>query len=80
MANAFKKRSKKLEVGRHMPPLYHKLPGEDYDVRKSPAVKWLIKNPAILEFVWDQFKQSSDVIYDADSGKWIGVDWEGDEE
>lgn len=73
------KRSKKLVVGRFMPPLYHKLPTEEYDVRKSEAVNWLIKNPAILEFVWQQFKQSKDVVFDPSTGKWQGVDWEGDE-
>lgn len=69
------KRSGKLEVGRYMPPLYHKLPEEDYDVRKSHAVKWLIKNPSILEYIWDKFKQSNDIIYDPVTGKWQGADY-----
>lgn len=73
------KRSEKLKPGRYMPPLFHKLPGEDYDVKKSEAVKWLIKNPTILEYVWNKFKQSKDIIYDPSTGKWQGVDWEADE-
>lgn len=74
------KRSKKLQPGRIMPPLYHKLPGEEYDVRKSEVVNWLIRNPSILEYVWDKFKNSNDVVYDPSTGKWQGVDWEGDDE
>ena len=79
MANAFRKRSQKLNVGKIMPPSFHKIPGSEYDVRKSEAVQWLIKNPSILEFVWDQFKQSGDVLYNPETGKWQGVDWEDDE-
>ena len=30
-----KKVSKELDVARNMPPLYHKLPGEEYDVNKD---------------------------------------------
>ncbi|MGE4272084.1 MAG: hypothetical protein AB7E31_04340 [Desulfitobacterium sp.] len=74
MANAFKKRSKKLDVGRNLPPLYHKLPGQEYDVKKSEVVKWLIQRPSILEFLWDQFKQSGDIFYNPDTGKWQGID------
>lgn len=73
------KRSKKLSVGRNLPPSYHKLPGQDYDVKKSEAVKWLIERPSILEYVWDKFKQSDDVFYNPDTGKWQGVDYEEDE-
>lgn len=76
MANAFKSRSKKLSVGRFLPPSFHKLPNEDYDVRKSEVVKWLIERPSILEFVWDQFKQSNDVFYNSKTGKWQGVDYD----
>lgn len=78
MSNRFK-RSEKLKVGRLMPPKYHKLPDETYDVKKSEAVQWLIKNPAILEYIWDKYKQSNDVVYNPSTRKWQGVDWEGEE-
>ncbi|HLR16197.1 MAG TPA: hypothetical protein VK144_10240 [Bacillota bacterium] len=61
-----------------MPPLYHKIPGQEYDVRKSEAVKWLIKNPSILEYIWDKFKNSNDVFYDPSTGKWQGVDFDNE--
>ena len=59
-----------------MPPRYHKLPGEDYDIKKSEGVNWLIQCPDILEYVWDQFKQSGDIEYNPETGKWQGVDYE----
>ncbi|MCR8978710.1 hypothetical protein [Brevibacillus laterosporus] len=76
MVNLVGKRSKKLKVGRKLPPGYHKLPGEEYDIRKSEVVQWLIQQPSIQEFVWDQFKQSGDVSYDQTTGKWRGVDYD----
>lgn len=71
-----KKRSQKLNIGRKLPPSYHKLPGEEYDVNKSQAINWLMQQPDILGFVWDQFKQSGDVIYNPDTGKWQGIDYD----
>ena len=70
------KRSKKLTVGRKMPPMYHKFPNQEFDIKKSEAVQWLIEQPDILSFLWDQFKQSGDVIYDSESGVWTGVDYD----
>lgn len=76
MSNMFGRRSKKLDIGRNMPPGYHKLPGDEYDVQKSEVVQWLIQQPSIQEFVWDQFKMSRDVFYDWTTGKWQGVDYD----
>ncbi|WP_342419233.1 hypothetical protein [Paenibacillus sp. FSL H8-0168] len=75
MANGLGKRSGKLNIGRFMPPGYHKRPGEEYDVSKSEVVQWLIRQPSIQEYVWDQFKMSQDVFYNRATGKWQGVDY-----
>lgn len=77
MTNAARKRSQKLDIGKVLPPGYHKLPGEEYDVRKSEVVQWLIQQPSIQEYVWDQFKMSGDVFFDRVTGKWQGVDYHG---
>jgi hypothetical protein len=71
-----KQKNKKLEVVKHMPPKFHKLPGQEYETKKSEVIKWLIMNPSILEFIWDHVKQSGDVIYNSNTGKWQGVDYE----
>jgi hypothetical protein len=76
MVNANKKRSQKLNIARNLPPSYHKLPGGEYNVKKSEVINWLIQRPSILEFLWDQLKQSGDIFYDPDTGKWQGVDYE----
>ncbi|MGN0508691.1 MAG: hypothetical protein ACI4GX_05605 [Ruminococcus sp.] len=71
-------RSKKLLVARNMPPLYHTIPGQRFDITQSEVLKWLVAQPEILNYIWDNIKNSDDVCYDADTGKWYGVDFEGD--
>lgn len=77
---AVKKRSKKLLVARNLPPSFHKVPGEDYNVKKSEVVNWLIQRPSILEYLWDQIKQSKDIVYNPETGKWHGVDYDEEED
>jgi hypothetical protein len=72
----FKKRSKKLSVARNLPPSYHTLPEKDFDIKKSEVIKWLIDQPEILNYLWDNIKQSGDVEYDAETGIWTGIEYE----
>lgn len=67
-------RSKKLDVAKRMPPLFHKLPGEEFDITKSEAARWLCTQPEIMQWVFDQMNHSENIIYDPDTGKWKGVD------
>lgn len=68
--------NKKMDAIKLMPPLYHKYPGYDYEPQKSEVINWLIKNPNVLEYIWDKFKQSNLVEYNPQTGKWQGVDYE----
>jgi len=61
-------RSKKLLVARNMPPLYHTIPGKNFDIAQSEVVKWLIAQPDILNYIWDNIKNSGDVFYNTDTG------------
>lgn len=78
MANASKRRSKKLSVAKKLPPSYHTLPGQEFDIKKSEVINWLIDQPNILNYLWDNIKQSGDVFYDSETGTWTGVDWNGE--
>ena len=69
-------RSRKLLVARNMPPLYHTIPGQNFDITQSEVIKWLIAQPEIMNYIWDNIKNSDDVYYDADTGKWCGADFE----
>ncbi len=70
------KRSQLLNVARKMPPLFHTIPGQAFDILQSQVLLWLIKQPDILNFIWNNIKQSGDVFYDPKSGKWQGTDCE----
>ena len=67
-----KKLSKKLSVVRRMPPLYHTMPGEEFDILKSRVVKWLIGRPDVLQYLFDEARKN--LIYDQESGTWRGKD------
>lgn len=71
-------RDKRLTVGGEMPPLYHTLPGEQYDPKKSQVLKWISERPGFLAYVFDKLVQSGQIEYDTDTGKWQGVDYDGD--
>jgi len=71
-----KSKSIKIDVASNLPPLYHKLPGEEYNPKKSEVIQWLIQRPSILEFLWDHVKQSGLVVYNQATGKWQGIDHE----
>lgn len=68
------RKNKLLDIARQMPPLRHSIQDERFDITKSEAVKWLVQQPDILSYVWDHVKQSGAIDYNAESGKWIGVD------
>ena len=69
-----KKRSKSLEVARKMPPLYHTLPGEQFDLKKSEVVKWISEQPQLQAWVLDQLKSAGYVEYDPETGLWSGIE------
>lgn len=69
-----------LEHAKKMPPLYHTLPGEDFDMSKSEVANWLIKQPLALHVLFQLIKNVScknhAIEYDSNTGKWQGVDYE----
>lgn len=73
-----KKRSKILEVARFMPPLKHSVPDQDFDVRNSEVVKWLLKHPYTWNYIWNCVKESGAIKYDKETGTWQGVDYDAD--
>lgn len=70
--------SKLLDVAKRMPPLYHTLPGEEFDVSKSEVIQWLIRQPDILSYISNRVRGDSKlIVYDWETGKWQGVDYNG---
>ncbi|WP_199883997.1 hypothetical protein [Anaerosinus massiliensis] len=66
-------RSKIMEVAKFMPPLRHSIPDQEFDVRNSEVLNWLVKQPEILNYVWNNIKSSGAIIYDQRAGRWMGI-------
>jgi hypothetical protein len=71
-----KKISKNMECAKYMPPLKHSVPGQEFDIKNSEAVKWLIRQPEIFNYIWNNIKNSGFIVFDSETGKWQGVDHE----
>lgn len=70
-----KRVSEKLKVIKRMPPSYHTLPGQKFDIKKSEVIRWLIDQPEILNHLWDRLKFSGYVEYDPETRLWTGIDY-----
>lgn len=67
-----KTRSKILEVAKFMPPLANSF----QDIRNSEVLKWLVQQPEVLNYIWNNIKNSGSVVYNPITGKWKGVSYE----
>ncbi len=75
-----KSRQAIVDAARRMPPLYHTLPGEEFNLRKSRTLWWLIKQLPVLKYIWDIVKQSGAITYNPNTKKWVGVDFVQEED
>ena len=60
----------------NMPPLYHTLPGEEYDPEKSEVLKWLSTRPELISYLFSRVRNFKEVAYDPETGIWQGINWE----
>lgn len=65
-----------LNCAKVMPPLYHTLPNEKFDIRKSRVIWWLMKQPEILQKIFDLAANRKMIYFDKETGKWQGVDFD----
>lgn len=70
-----RKYSVNLDAGKKMPPLYHTLPGQDFDYDKSEVLNWIANQPEMLNFVREQLKSAGYIVYNPETGQWTGVDY-----
>jgi len=66
-----------MRVAAKCPPLTHWL-GHDqsFSIAQSEVVKWLIKQPEVLQLVFNIAKHSGAITFDLDSRCWRGVNWQ----
>ena len=65
--------SKVYEIVRKMPPLYHKLPDEEFSFKKSQALAWLIQQDEVLQTVWGKY--SHQLEFNHITRKWTGKNY-----
>ena len=77
MANQKSKRAQELRRAcERMPELVHyvgKGEGAEYDVIKSELVAWLVKQPVVLEFLWQKVRESGAIVYNSETNTWQGL-------
>lgn len=71
-------RDKRLLVANDMPPLRRTMPGEAYDYKNDEVLKWISERPGLLMYVFDRLTAGKHIVYGPDTGKWQGVDCNGD--
>ena len=74
-----KKIPKNLSCVRIMPELRHSVGDGDFDITKSEVVQWLIRQPSVLQYLFDTVRQKDSVepliIYNPDRSTWRGTDY-----
>lgn len=67
-----------LESIKKMPPLLHTVKGEAFDIMQSEAAKWIAAQPEVMQKIFDTARYRGVIRYDAETGRWQGVDYDGD--
>ncbi len=60
-----------------MPELRHSVEGKKFDIMESEVVSWMVANPSVREWMWQQVKDSiviptGAIVFDASSRTWKG--------
>lgn len=64
--------SKHLLCVSDMPALRHK-PGKQYRVEDSEVVAWLVKQPGVLEWLWNRVAKTGIIAFNDELGAWQGI-------
>lgn len=70
------RRNKFIDMAKQMPPLYHKLPGQDFDIKKSCVIRWLLEHKETYDYILRKLQRSGAIKYNSDTNMWQGVDFE----
>lgn len=73
-----KSKDKRLLVACEMPPLYKTKPGMNYSYANDEVLQWISNRPGLLLYVFDKLTADGHIVYNPQTGKWQGVDYEED--
>jgi hypothetical protein len=69
------KHSLKFEAISEMPPLHHKLPGQEFDWSKSEVMNWIVSQPQVRDYIYCKAANAGLIEYNNATGKWTGRDY-----
>jgi hypothetical protein len=67
-----RKHSKVWKRAAQMPPLYHKLPDEEFDFDRSQVVRWLVEQREIREQIFNWCNSTGAIVFR--DGRWHGAE------
>ena len=74
-----KETPKNLNCVRTMPELRHSVGDGDFDITKSEVVQWLIRQPSVLQHLFEVARRKGTaeplIVYNAERGTWRGTDY-----
>ena len=65
--------SKHLQVASLMPPLAHWVGDQPFDIMASAVVGWLVAQPDIRQWLFQQAKDRRLIVFDPTTRTWCGV-------
>jgi len=56
-----------------MPPLKHDSGSVPFDINQSQAFNWIISQPGVKQWIWERFRGTGRIEYDAELKLWKGI-------
>lgn len=69
-------RSKKWDSIKNMPPLYHKLPDQKFELNKSEVLDWLASQREVIDWIFHNAKNRGYIVFNQATGQWQGADYD----
>lgn len=69
-----RRRNNKLNIAKQMPLLQHSFPDQDFDIKNSEVVKWLVQQPDIMQLLFNIVRYK-EIIFNPETGTWQGKDY-----
>jgi hypothetical protein len=68
-----------LDVAKTMPPLPHKV-GDTFSVETSEVVAWLVRQPKIMQYLFQTCSGNGLIVFDTVARTWHGKDYKPDDQ
>ena len=68
------RRSKVYKCACSMPRGLRHTVGETFDIKSSEVVSWLIKQPVLLQYLFNKVHDSGAIVFNPESRTWSGAD------